>query len=141
MVKKEHNSNDDTIETQARKADVIDRHVGKKLREHRRMLEMSQQDVSELLGISYQQIQKYESGANRISAGRLYTLAYIMQIPVHKFFEGLPPAGQLITKTQADMHPASATDQYTSDYANNRSQEVTQALETLVQAIQRSSYP
>jgi transcriptional regulator with XRE-family HTH domain len=141
MVKKDQNSNDDTIETQARKADVIDRHVGKKLREHRRMLEMSQQDVSELLGISYQQIQKYESGANRISAGRLYTLAYIMQVPVHKFFEGLPPAGQLITNASADTHSASATDQYNANCAHTKNPEVTQALETLVQAIQRSSYP
>lgn len=116
-------------EMHARKADLIDQHVGKKLREHRRMLEMSQQDVSELLGISYQQIQKYESGVNRISAGRLYTLAHIMQIPVHKFYEGLP----------VNNHTASDNIGANSSMGANKTPEVLHALDALVHAIQRAS--
>jgi transcriptional regulator with XRE-family HTH domain len=139
MTIKDYTPNHDSSDTQARKADLIDRHVGKKLREHRRMLEMSQQDVSERLGISYQQIQKYESGANRISAGRLYTLANIMQIPVHKFFEGLPATETLIPRTNGNGNGVQHNGNgyhYEHMGANNPS--VIQALEFLIQTIQRA---
>ena len=63
---------------------AADRHIGQRIRMHRVLLGM----LSEILGISFQQLQKYESGANRIGAGRLPALANALQVPVSSFFEG-----------------------------------------------------
>ena len=70
--------------------DPTDQHVGIRSRWLRRMLGMSQADLGAALGISFQQVQKYENGVNRLSAGRLQQLAHILQAPVPFFFESLP---------------------------------------------------
>ena len=67
---------------------AADRHIGQRIRMHRVLLGMTQERLSEILGISFQQLQKYESGANRIGAGRLPALANALQVPVSSFFEG-----------------------------------------------------
>lgn len=67
----------------------VDVHVGEKVRERRAMLGLTQQHLAAQLGLSYQQVQKYETGANRISAGRLYELAQMLNVHVSFFFEGL----------------------------------------------------
>jgi len=67
----------------------IDRHLGKRLRQRRRMLGHTQQQIAEAVGVRFQQIQKYECGANRISAARLWLLAKALEAPVGSFFEGL----------------------------------------------------
>lgn len=67
----------------------IDRHLGKRLRQRRRMLGQTQQQIAEAVGVRFQQIQKYECGANRISAARLWLLAKALEAPVSSFFEGL----------------------------------------------------
>lgn len=67
----------------------IDLHVGQKLRQRRCLLGMTQQRLAESVGIKFQQIQKYESGANRVSASRLWALAEALDVPVAYFFEGL----------------------------------------------------
>lgn len=67
-----------------------DKHVGTRVRVRRLMLEMSQTELGTALGITFQQIQKYEKGTNRISASRLQQISDILQIPVPFFFEGLP---------------------------------------------------
>ncbi len=67
----------------------IDRHLGKRLRQRRRSLGLTQQHIAEAVGVRFQQIQKYECGANRISAARLWLLAKALQSPVGAFFEGL----------------------------------------------------
>jgi transcriptional regulator with XRE-family HTH domain len=69
-----------------------DVHIGRRLRERRMALGMSQAELAEGLGISFQQVQKYESGANRISGSRLWDIASILQTPVSYFFEGLEEA-------------------------------------------------
>lgn len=79
----------------ARKADLVDKHVGQRIRDRRRTLDVSQQEIGEILGISYQQLQKYESGQNRISAGRLFMLAHILKVDVGFFYQGLPPSEEL----------------------------------------------
>ena len=66
-----------------------DRHVGIRIREQRVMLGLSQQQVTELIGVTYQQAHKYERGINRISAGRLFEIAQVLRVPVGYFFEGL----------------------------------------------------
>jgi transcriptional regulator with XRE-family HTH domain len=73
-----------------RHPDATDEHVGKRIRMRRLALGMSQQDVAHWLRITFQQIQKYEKGANRISAGRLHQFSAVLSVPVSFFFEGLP---------------------------------------------------
>ena len=77
----------------SRRSDEIDRYVAKRLKARRRQMKLSQQDVAHQLGISYQQVQKYESGYNRISAGKLFALAHIFEVSVNHFFVGLDEAG------------------------------------------------
>jgi transcriptional regulator with XRE-family HTH domain len=62
--------------------DPVDKHVGMKLRARRTKLSMSQSTLAEALGLTFQQVQKYEKGANRIGAGRLQQIAQILQMPV-----------------------------------------------------------
>ena len=68
----------------------VDRHVGARLRMRRMMLPMSQEKLGGALGLTFQQIQKYEKGANRIGASRLQQISQILQVPVSFFFEGAP---------------------------------------------------
>src|SRR5439155_22631496 len=68
----------------------IDKHVGRRVRMRRMMLTMSQTKLGDALGLTFQQVQKYESGTNRISASRLQQSAHVLQVPVTFFFEGVP---------------------------------------------------
>ena len=70
----------------------IDKHVGSRVRMRRIMLAMSQEHLADALGVTYQQVQKNEKGANRIGASRLQQLSEILQVPVAFFFEGAPNA-------------------------------------------------
>ncbi|MGH7092249.1 MAG: helix-turn-helix domain-containing protein [Stellaceae bacterium] len=67
----------------------VDRHVGARVRERRIMLGLTQQQLADLLGVTYQQAHKYERGINRVSAGRLYEVAHVLNVPVGYFFDGL----------------------------------------------------
>src|SRR5262245_44374023 len=66
----------------------IDQHVGSRMRMRRHMLAMSQAKLGDALGLTFQQVQKYEKGANRIGASRLEQISHILQVPVAFFFEG-----------------------------------------------------
>jgi transcriptional regulator with XRE-family HTH domain len=68
----------------------IDKHVGSRVRMRRMMLSMSQEKLGDGLGLTFQQVQKYEKGTNRIGASRLQQIAHILQVPVSFFFEGAP---------------------------------------------------
>jgi transcriptional regulator with XRE-family HTH domain len=74
-------------------AQDIDRHVGQRIRERRLALGLTQQELANLIGVTYQQAHKYERGVNRISAGRLHKVAQILNVPIAYFFEGLEGAG------------------------------------------------
>ncbi|MCV2865221.1 helix-turn-helix domain-containing protein [Albidovulum sediminicola] len=67
----------------------VDVHVGKRVRHRRWMVGMTQQQLAEKVGIKFQQIQKYETGMNRISASRLWDIAEALSVPISFFFEGL----------------------------------------------------
>jgi transcriptional regulator with XRE-family HTH domain len=69
-----------------------DKHVGARVRMRRMMLGMSQEKLGDALGLTFQQVQKYEKGANRIGASRLQQISQILQVPVSFFFEGAPSA-------------------------------------------------
>ncbi len=70
-------------------AHPVDVHVGKRVRHRRWLIGMTQQQLAEKVGIKFQQIQKYETGANRVSASRLWDIADALDVPVSFFFEGL----------------------------------------------------
>ena len=92
-------------------ADPVDSHVGRRVRMRRLLLGMSQTKLADALGLSFQQVQKYEKGTNRISASRLQLIASIQQVPIAFFFEGAPRVpGQ-------DEAPTGApSPQFVSDY-------------------------
>jgi transcriptional regulator with XRE-family HTH domain len=68
----------------------IDKHVGSRVRMRRMMLAMSQEKLGDALGLTFQQVQKYEKGTNRIGASRLQQISHILQVPVSFFFDGAP---------------------------------------------------
>ena len=70
-------------------ANDIDLHLGRRLRRRRRLLGLTQQQLATTVGIRFQQIQKYECGANRISAARLWQLSEALEIPIGYFYDGL----------------------------------------------------
>lgn len=69
----------------------VDEYVGERIRGRRAQLGLTQHQLAEVLGLSYQQVQKYETGANRVSCGRLYEIATFLEVPVSYFFEALEP--------------------------------------------------
>ncbi|WP_191057841.1 helix-turn-helix domain-containing protein [Geminicoccus harenae] len=81
----------------------IDRHVGERMRIRRIMLGLTQQQMADIIGVSYQQAHKYEKGANRIAAGRLYQVAQALGVEVGFFFEGLTGVGNLSPSPQQRM--------------------------------------
>ena len=72
-----------------RKPSHVDAHVGSRIRLRRKLLGLSQQQLAEQLGLTFQQVQKYERGVNRVSASKLYETAQVLGAPVTHFFEGL----------------------------------------------------
>ena len=78
-----------TDATDDRSPNPVDLHVGARVRMRRRLRGVSQEKLAESLGLTFQQVQKYERGANRISASKLYEIAASLQTPVGYFFEGL----------------------------------------------------
>jgi len=82
--------------------DEIDVHLGRRLRRRRRLLGLTQQQLAAACGVRFQQIQKYECAANRMSAARLWQLSDVLQVPVSYFYEGLVEA-QAETRTLTEV--------------------------------------
>jgi len=96
-------------------ANQTDRYVGARVRMRRLMLGMSQEKLGDALGLTFQQVQKYEKGANRIGASRLQHMSQILQVPISFFFDGAPsasthqPAGASEAPSPAFMYDFLAT--------------------------------
>lgn len=90
---RKNNSGDDMGNDAANDASIgpIDVHVGARICARRKLLQLSQKQMAEKLGITFQQVQKYEKGVNRIGAGRLYTIAVILGVDIDYFYSGLTP--------------------------------------------------
>jgi transcriptional regulator with XRE-family HTH domain len=93
------------------RANAADRQVGARIRERRVMMGLSQQQLARMVGVTYQQAHKYERGLNRISAGRLFEIAQVLDVPVSFFFEGLASA--------ADQQEASPRQRMCLELARN----------------------
>lgn len=78
-------------ERNARRANPMDAHVGSRVRLRRMLLGMSQEKLGEQLGLTFQQVQKYEKGVNRIGASRLFDLAQVLNVPIQFFYDEAPP--------------------------------------------------
>ncbi len=98
-----------------KKPNPIDIHVGSRVRLRRTMLGMSQEKLGENLGITFQQIQKYEKGANRIGASRLQQISTVLNTPVAFFFEDAPG---MTSPTQAGFAEAESTN-YVVDFLSS----------------------
>jgi transcriptional regulator with XRE-family HTH domain len=85
--------------------DPVDLHVGARMRSRRRMIGMSQEDLARALGLTFQQVQKYERGANRVSASKLYETARRLVVPIGYFFEGLPDPAEGDTTAKDQVAP------------------------------------
>ena len=77
-----------------KKANPIDAQVGSRVRIRRMLIGMSQERLGELLGLTFQQVQKYEKGVNRIGAGRLFEVSRILGVPIDFFYEGVASQGE-----------------------------------------------
>jgi transcriptional regulator with XRE-family HTH domain len=91
--------------SQARKPHPIDVLVGKRLRTRRKMLGISQEGLSESVGVTFQQVQKYEKGTNRISASRLYEISIVLRVPITYFFEGAAKLGTVAVRSGRNQGP------------------------------------
>lgn len=102
-------------ENEPRLAKRVDSHVGGRIRKRRTLLGLTQEQLASALSISYQQVQKYETGANRVSAGRLYQISQELSVEVGYFFEGID------TETPQEM-PHGGRNRPTIELAKNFSE-------------------
>jgi len=86
----------------------VDGHVGRRVRERRKALGMSQDKLGNALGISFQQVQKYEVGTNRVAAGRLWDMAKVLEVDVGYFFEGIKKRAKRKAKPRKSTSAAKA---------------------------------
>src|SRR5579862_2866744 len=91
----------------------VDKHVGSRVRMRRMMLAMSQEKLGDALGLTFQQVQKYEKGTNRIGASRLQQISHILQVQVSFFFEGAPTVG---TGSRQEGFAEASSPAYVSDF-------------------------
>ena len=104
-------------ERSARRANPIDVHVGSRVRLRRMLMGMSQEKLGEHLGLTFQQIQKYEKGINRIGASRLFDLSQVLAVPVQYFYEELP-AG--VAESSAAGFGERPPENYTVEFLGSR---------------------
>ena len=91
--------------TVATRSSKVDGHVGRRVRERRREIGMSQTKLADALGISFQQVQKYEIGGNRVAASRLWDMAKALEVDVEYFFEGIQKRAKRSRKAKPRKSP------------------------------------
>ena len=102
----------------SRRANPVDAHVGQRVRLRRMLLGMSQERLGEQLGLTFQQVQKYEKGVNRIGASRLFDLAHVLGVPIQFFYEELPV--QLSAGAPMAGFSDRASEPFAADYLTSR---------------------
>lgn len=94
----------------------VDIHVGSRVRLRRMLVGLSQEKLGDSMGLTFQQIQKYEKGVNRIGASRLFKLSEVLEVPVQFFFEGMPSIGRSANPGMAEPN----TDAFLYEFLNTR---------------------
>jgi transcriptional regulator with XRE-family HTH domain len=122
---------------QATRPRDIDRHVGARLRERRLLLGMTQQQMAELIGVTYQQAHKYERGINRISGGRLYAIARALGVEVNYLFEGFSAEAKVFEATLEQRMLL----ELTRNFINIPSRQQQEAICSLARAIANADPP
>lgn len=109
---------DDDNERGSRKPNPIDAHVGTRVRLRRMLLGMSQEKLGEHLGLTFQQVQKYEKGVNRIGASRLFDLARVLGVPVQFFYDEAP--ADLVDAPMASGFAERPAESYVIEFLSTR---------------------
>jgi transcriptional regulator with XRE-family HTH domain len=123
---------------------AIDQHVGDRVRMRRKMLGMSQENLGNALGLTFQQVQKYEKGTNRIGASRLQHIASIQQVPISFFFEGAPGLPYVLDKSSAYVSEFLTTSEglaLSEAYMHIQSAKLRRSIVALVKQIAGESEP
>jgi transcriptional regulator with XRE-family HTH domain len=102
----------------SRRPNPIDAHVGTRVRLRRMLLGMSQERLGEQLGLTFQQVQKYEKGVNRIGASRLFDMAQVLGVSIQYFYEDLPE--QLASGSMAPGFAERPADSYAAEFLSTR---------------------
>lgn len=102
--------------TNKKSPNPVDIHVGSRLRLRRMLVGLSQEKLGDSMGLTFQQIQKYEKGVNRIGASRLFKLSEVLDVPVQFFFEGMPSTGTAAKPGMAERD----TDAFLYEFLNTR---------------------
>lgn len=121
-----------------RAANAIDRKVGQRVRSRRLEIGMSQERLAELLGVTFQQVQKYEKGVNRIAVSRLWDISNALEMPVSRFFEGVSARGGVAENRQEFVDDALATPegaQLMAMFASIKSQKLRRKVVELVKTL------
>lgn len=119
MSKDDETIEDDAeTERNARRPNPIDAHVGTRVRLRRMLLGMSQEKLGEHLGLTFQQVQKYEKGVNRIGASRLFDLSRVLGVPVQFFYDEAPPG--LVAAEAVTGFAERPADTYVVDFLSTR---------------------
>jgi transcriptional regulator with XRE-family HTH domain len=113
-------------------ASRIDQHVGERIRRRRTLMGFTQEQLADTLEISYQQIQKYETGTNRVSAGRLFQIAQRLDVDVAWFFEGLETAQAASTRSGGSNR---ATIELVRNFSSIQDPSVRTSVASLVKAL------
>ena len=118
------NEADDSVAKVERehRASPIDAHVGSRVRLRRTLLGMSQEKLGDALGLTFQQVQKYERGVNRIGASRLFDLARVLDVPIGFFFDDLPPemGGNIAVRSRPTFYGFSEAQNGVEDDSMNK---------------------
>ena len=118
----------------------VDVHVGGRLRLRRRLLEMSQTNLGNALGVTFQQVQKYERGANRISASRLFQISQVLDAPISYFFDDMPGLrGGVQEPSAPDLKDKRETLELMRAYYRIRDPKVRDIMRRLIQAMAKGA--
>ena len=117
---------------------AINAHVAQRIRSRRVEMGLTQQEVARRLGVSFQQLQKYEHGKNRISAGRLYQLAAVLDIGIEAFFTGFESEADVPRKPPADTGRSLELSRLSRQFEAIGSSEVRRSLYGLIRALDKS---
>lgn len=121
--------------TESGDPDPIDVHVGGRLRLRRTLMGLSQTDLAKSVGLTFQQVQKYESGANRVSASRLFHIAESLDVPVSFFFDDMPREGGLEEQPKVAFEPDRELLELTRNYRSIADTEVRRGIYELVKRL------